>query len=234
MEKTDQETAREMFKHEHTRWNQNSLLFLGIIGAILLSFEHLKDVVPLKWIFLISALISFFWLCAVIANRRSTFVWLETIKELEANPGEVKIFTRFDELSKGFDHFKDFFSNFAITPANGSDKRRFALLGAVSRIYVAVSLLFIIAFSLLSYLEFTKDSPSQDVLDSLGRKVLNTEVIKLYPDAKIVEAYGPFKLNGESVIQVRVVRTTGQQFFLNWRLDSLGHVSTTNDSTNKP
>ena len=94
--------AYDMLKHEHTRWNQWAIFFLGSIASIFFVGKSIvfgSTSIPMYILTALSSLVSFFWILAALAIKRSTLGWHKTIIEIEArNQGKpfnlMEIFKR--------------------------------------------------------------------------------------------------------------------------------------------
>ena len=77
--------AYEMLRHEHTRWNQWAVFFLGSIASIFAVWqtEILKALVPSFAVTMIASIMSLAWVLAALGIKRSTNAWRNTILDLE-------------------------------------------------------------------------------------------------------------------------------------------------------
>lgn len=105
------ETAVEMYKHQHDRWNQWALFFLGIIAGAFIIREQTKPLLPLWVPAFLAVLLSGFWVLAALSIRATTQAWLKTVKEVEGIPPpnqvEFQIFHRFEEHYEKHDRLRD-------------------------------------------------------------------------------------------------------------------------------
>lgn len=239
-EDDDLKFLREMFKQEHTRWNQHTLLFLGIIGSIILSFQTFKDVVSLRWIFLAAAITSFIWLMAIIANRKSTWAWIQTIKSAEdpavdkksSKPHVTRPFSVFLYYSNRFDHLRDacFLDQRESEEPRPDSKTKFV---SVTRSYQLIAMLLIVTFCILCVREFYYNKPNQDIERFVGKLIVGKRVTH-YPDAVVTQVYGPFYKNRKEFIKAELLLTTGEPLFLEWCIDSSGNMIAVIDSNMNP
>lgn len=224
------ESAREMMIQENTRWSSWSLLYLGIISATIVAIPHLvenenlKEVIPLWLVFLFDAFISFLWLYTILNIRSTTHSWTQTLLELEKST-DIKPFTLQDEIRKQFSFWKDLISNIGIKPQNGETEKKFLMFKSVTRVLTVLSIILVIGFTILffraCYLS-TKQTEKTPLI-ILGKKLIDRDLSRLYPGAKIIDVLGPVtNSKGESIIQLRIIKTTGEQSFVNWRIDQSG------------
>lgn len=141
--------------------------------------------------------------------------------ELEKS-SDIKPFTYQDEIRKKFSFWRDIASNVWIVPQNSKEKREFLMFKSVTRVLTVLSIILIIGFTGLSCKYYYR-SNIQTGRSILGEKLIERDLTRFYPGAKIIEVLGPIKNSkGESIIQLRIIKTTGEQSFVNWRIDESG------------
>lgn len=216
------DSAREMLIQEHTRWTSWSLLFLGIIGATFVGIEHLKEVIPLWFIFVFDAIVSFSWLCVILNIRATTHAWSQTLIAIEKDDN-IKPFRYHDDVRNDFSIWRDIGSNLCVVPQNGKDNREFKIFSSVTRVLTLLSFIMVIIFVGIA-IRYNKQ-PETTSLTMLGKKLIERDLSSIYEGAKIIEVLEPLKNNkNETIIQVRVVLQSSEQVFVNWRLEQSGAI----------
>jgi len=96
---TELEFARKMLLNEHARWNQWALFFLGGLITIITASDKMFD--RYEWWVTpsLTLILSILWVFSALAIIKSTWSWVETIKELEATQ-ETKTGWKIFEESK--------------------------------------------------------------------------------------------------------------------------------------
>lgn len=182
----------------------------------------------------VADVVAVFWLSAILSNRSTSYAWLETLKQIEMDTTLKSPYAIQDKIRKDFSLIKDFLSNFGIVPQNGSDKKRFLLFMAVTRVYQGLALTLIVIFTFLSVQEFSTTSKNAS-LRILGDKLVESEVKHLFADATIIDASGPIALNDkELLIQVRISQQSGYQRLLTWHLNTARMVVSGPDTLSNP
>lgn len=77
------EFSRKMLLNEHTRWNQWTLFFLGGLITIIAASDKISDRYGLWVTPVLTLILSVLWVFSALAIIKSTWSWVETIKELE-------------------------------------------------------------------------------------------------------------------------------------------------------
>ena len=79
--------AYDMLKHEHTRWNQWAIFFLGSIASIFIVGKNItfgNTSIPCYILAALSSFVSLLWIIYALAIKRSTLGWHKTIIEIES------------------------------------------------------------------------------------------------------------------------------------------------------
>jgi len=211
--------AREMFMLEHTRWKDHLLLFLGIIGSVFIGQQYVKDVVSVSDVFWFSAFVSFLWLCAVLANRSSTFAWSKTLQEIENSP-TTEPFRCYHKIRKEFSLWRDLGSHFCLVHQNGDSKLGFHIVDSVTRVYITLALAMMCAFGVLA---FKTSNPSKpDVEAKLGRQLIERDIRGFSTDAKLIELFAPNAMISE--YQAHILLTSEKHRIIAWQVDNVGKV----------
>ena len=141
---TSLETAVEMYKHQHDRWNQWALFFFGSIISVFVLWGQVSTYVPLVIPATLAFVLSIFWVLVAISIRATTRAWLETILELEEameNVQSAKPFHIFKKHESSFSVRTDFLDTLRLYRAE--PYRR------VTRILTLVGVLSVVLFGLL-------------------------------------------------------------------------------------
>jgi hypothetical protein len=105
---SEREIAIEMYKNEHTRWNQWAVFFFGSIVSLFVLYDKIQSFIPL-WIPLsIGCILSIIWIFVALSIRMSTRSWDYTIRALEKNKDIRKAFELFTMYNEHFSRWCDF------------------------------------------------------------------------------------------------------------------------------
>lgn len=209
-----------MFMLEHTRWKDHLLIFLGIIASAFIAQQYVRDFVPAYFLFFFAAVVSFLWLCAVLANRCSTFAWSKTLQEIENSPS-TKPFRCYHKKRNEFSLWRDLGSHFCIVAQNDETKRKFHMLDSVTRVYITLSLVMICTFAWLTYKTANPSKP--EVESRLGRQLIERDIKSFSPEGELIELFGPSDLN--SRYQAHIMLQRNRHTIIAWDVDSLGNIA---------
>jgi hypothetical protein len=211
--------AKEMYILEHTRWKDHVLLFLGIIASAMLAQQYVKDTVPTYFVFAFSAFVSFLWLCAVLANRSTSFAWSETLKEIENSPA-TEPFRCFRDKREQFSLWRDIGSHFYLVEANGEIERRVHVVDSVTRVYITLSLAMMCTFTWLAFTAANSNKPELEA--RLGRQLIERDIRCFSPEAKMIELFAPTTLNPQ--YQAHILLQGEKHRVVLWDVDSVGRI----------
>jgi hypothetical protein len=99
--------AAQCYLKEHDRWNQWMLFFFGIIAAVFLGWQQVKDTVPLWAACFLAGSASAVWLVASESMRASSWSWLQTSKEIETGC-VTTAFTVYESHFLAYSRWRDF------------------------------------------------------------------------------------------------------------------------------